>query len=402
MRVKLSHDWEEYGSGPFRAVDNVWGKGGLKNGVDYTQTVTLDTITFPEGVKFEWSWPDVYKPEIYAYPEVIFGYKPWDPGVGPKNFIAPVNELKTFTADFDLTISGSNQFDVAFDVWLTDKRGGGPSSITTELMIWLHSGRLTPAGHPVASYHGDGYSASIWHEKAMGDASGDSSASWQYIALQPDQDFLTGTIDIRDILHTLRKEGLISGKDYVSGFELGAEVAGGSGSLTINGLKPTFAKYGVTSQGDTLTGTVEDDYIDGRKGGDHIGGGDGSDRLIGGPGGDFLAGGTASDRLSGGGGRDAFVFDSALGAGNADIITDFSDRDTIRLSHAIFAAIGTKLDATEFHVGTHAADGDDHIIYDRATGALSYDPDGTGGAPEIEFAVLAKGLKLSHTDFAVF
>ena len=236
----------------------------------------------------------------------------------------------------------------------------------------------------------------------MGDASGDSSASWQYIALQPDQDFLTGTIDIRDILHTLRKESLISGKDYVSGFELGAEVAGGSGSLTINGLKPTFAKYGVTSHGDTLNGTAEDDYIDGRKGGDHIGGGDGSDRLIGGPGGDFLAGGAASDRLSGGGGGDAFVFDSALGAGNADIITDFSDRDTIRLSHAIFAAIGTKLDATEFHVGTHAADGDDHIIYDRATGALSYDPDGAGGAAEVEFAILAKGLKLSHADFAVF
>jgi Ca2+-binding RTX toxin-like protein len=401
LRVKLSHDWEEYGSGPYRAVDNVWGKDGLKNGVDYTQSVSLDTVTFPEGVKLEWSWPDVFKPAIYAYPEVIFGYKPWDPGVGLKDFIAPVNDLKAFTADFDLTISGSNQFDVAFDVWLTDRRAGGPSSITTEVMIWLHSGRLTPAGHSVASYHGDGYSASIWHEKSMGDASGDSSASWQYIALRPDHDFLTGKIDIRDILNTLREEGLISGKDYVSGFELGAEVAGGAGSLTINGLHPTFAKYGVTSHGDTITGTAENDRVDGGKGDDHLAGGDGSDRLIGGSGKDLLAGDAGSDRLSGGGGRDVFVFDSALGADNVDRITDFTDRDTIRLSHLIFAAVGATLEATEFRAGTHSTDSDDRIIYDRATGALSYDPDGTGGAAEVEFAVLAKGLKLGHADFIV-
>ena len=214
----------------------------------------------------------------------------------------------------------------------------------------------------------------------MGDASGDSSASWQYIALQPDQDVLTGTIDIRDILHALHKAGLISGKDYVSGFELGAEVAGGAGSLTINGLHPTFAKYAVTSRGDTLTGTPENDYIDGRQGGDHLAGGDGSDRLIGGPGKDVLAGGLGSDRMTGGGGRDAFVFDSALGTNNVDRITDFSGSDTIRLSHVIFAAVGATLDATEFHAGARAADGDDHIIYDRATGTLSYDRDGAGGA----------------------
>ena len=105
--------------------------------------------------------------------------------------------------------------------------------------------------------------------------------------------------------------------------------------------------------------------------------------------------------MTGGGGRDAFVFDSALGTNNVDRITDFSGSDTIRLSHVIFAAVGATLDATEFHAGARAADGDDHIIYDRATGTLSYDPDGAGGAAEVTFAVLAKGLKLSHADFVI-
>ena len=401
MRVSLSQDWEEYRSGPYRAVNNVWGKDGLKSGVDYTQSVSLDTATFPQAIKLEWDWPDVYKPEIYAYPEIIFGYKPWDPGTGAKDFIAPVDELKAFTADFDLAIAGGNTFDVSFDIWLTDRPAGGPGSITTEVMIWLHSGVVTPAGHQVASYHGNGYDAAIWREKSMGDASGDSSASWQYIALQPDHDVLSGTIDIRDILQTLRKAGLISGKDYVSGFELGAEVAAGAGSLTINKLHPGFAKFAVTAHGDTLTGTPENDRIDGRKGGDHIAGGEGNDQLIGGPGKDFLAGGPGSDRLSGGGSRDAFVFDSALGADNVDRITDFSPRDTIRLSHVVFTAVGATLEAAEFHTGAHAADGSDRIVYNRAMGVLAYDPDGAGGTAQVAFATLAKGLHLNHADFVI-
>ena len=110
----------------------------------------------------------------------------------------------------------------------------------------------------------------------------------------------------------------------------------------------------------------------------------------------------ASDRLSGGGSRDAFVFDSALGAGNVDRITDFSPRDTIRLSHVVFTAIGATLDAAEFHVGAHAADGDDHIIYDRATGALAYDPDGAGGTAEVEFAHARQRAPAEPRGFRIF
>ena len=59
------------------------------------------------------------------------------------------------------------------------------------------------------------------------------------------------------------------------------------------------------------------------------------------------------------------------------------------------------LAAGAFHTGSAAADADDRIIYNKATGALSYDPDGTGSAHPTQFATLPTGLSLSHANFQI-
>ena len=53
--------------------------------------------------------------------------------------------------------------------------------------------------------------------------------------------------------------------------------------------------------------------------------------------------------------------------------------DRIWLDNAAFRAlVNGALPAGSFHLGTSAADGDDYILYDQATGILRYDADGTG------------------------
>jgi Ca2+-binding RTX toxin-like protein len=403
MPLTLAEDWAEYHSGPYRTVNNVWNKGPLQNGPDFAQSITYDPATFPAGVTMEWSWPG-FKPSIYAYPEVILGYKPWDPGKGTLEFSAKVDALKRLEATFDLGIAGeTGKFNVALELWLTDTRGGGPGEINTEVMIWLHNGDLTPAGREKAAFATDGYGASIYVEKGMGDNSGESPLTWKYIALKADTDYLTGVIDLREVLIALKREGLITGKEWVSGFELGAEVAGGDGMLSIAALDHAFARYRITSDSDTLRGTERDDAIDGRGGGDRIDGLAGDDDLRGGPGGDRLAGGPGNDRLKGGAGKDSLGFDAALG-GDVDRIAGFSvGDDTIGLDGEFFAGIGGKgtLGSGAFHSGPEAGDADDRIICDDKAGTLSYDPDGLGGAAETIFARLGRGLDLTSKDFLV-
>ncbi|PTE08121.1 calcium-binding protein, partial [Mesorhizobium helmanticense] len=110
-----------------------------------------------------------------------------------------------------------------------------------------------------------------------------------------------------------------------------------------------------------------------------------------------------ADTMRGYGGNDTFVFNTALGSGNVDRITDFNaSQDKIHLENAIFAGLGAgALTAAAFFEGAAAHDSSDHIIYNSSTGALSFDNDGIGGAAQIQFATLSPGLSLTASSFFV-
>ena len=132
----------------------------------------------------------------------------------------------------------------------------------------------------------------------------------------------------------------------------------------------------------------------------------GDDRLEGRAGNDQLFGGLGNDILYGEGGADGFRFDTALNAiTNVDTMADFSVADdTAFLSNAIFAAAGPNgtLAASTFHLGSTAADADDRILYDSATGFLYYDADGAGGSDAILFARVQAGTALTNADFVIY
>ncbi|MBP7003443.1 M10 family metallopeptidase C-terminal domain-containing protein [Amaricoccus sp.] len=132
----------------------------------------------------------------------------------------------------------------------------------------------------------------------------------------------------------------------------------------------------------------------------------GSDVLRGGAGADLLDGGLEADILRGGAGSDSFRFSTALGAGNVDTITDFAVRDDlILLDNLIFAALGDEggLDGAAFRRSAAgvAQDADDRILYDRDSGALSYDADGDGADDAVQFAWLDANLRLSADNFVI-
>ncbi len=152
---------------------------------------------------------------------------------------------------------------------------------------------------------------------------------------------------------------------------------------------------------DQLNGGGGADYLDGGEGNDLLDGGSGGDLLLGGAGADLLIGGLGNDQLSGGNGADTFRFDTALGPGNIDSITDFaSGSDVIELDRSVFAAIAPgALAAAAFETGTSATSTDTRIVYDPATGSIYYDADGSGAGDQVLFAVLSPGAALTAGDF---
>jgi len=125
--------------------------------------------------------------------------------------------------------------------------------------------------------------------------------------------------------------------------------------------------------------------------------------IIGNAGANVLDGKGGNDTLQALGGADTFAFTTALGAGNVDLILNYSVADdTIWLDDAVFTGLGLgALNANAFVTGPAAADADDRIIYNSATGALLFDADGNGAGGAIQFASIGTGLSLTAGDFAV-
>ena len=178
-------------------------------------------------------------------------------------------------------------------------------------------------------------------------------------------------------------------------------------SYVVFGVKPDTAvtrKGTVASQ--TLAGGDFKDVLKGLDGDDALWGNGGKDKLKGGDGDDTLRGGLGNDRLKGGADDDSFVFSTKLSEKkNVDKVADFSHKhDTILLDNAIFKKLKDEgeLKGKFFEIGSEADDKNDYVLYDKETGALSYDADGSKDKVKaVEFAQLDDHLKLKADDFLI-
>ena len=265
----LTSSWASYGKGSYWAFNNVWGAGSLVNGVDYTQSISFDSSTFPNGVTMSWNWPSATS--VLSYPEIVYGAQQSQPAPSGVS-LPPSTQVANFTnlsAQYSFSISGqTNNFDVGFDLWLTSQPNGGQSSIKDELMVFVHD----PWGHVNgASNFGTINNSGIYVSYNWGN----SVNNWNFIALVPSADQLSGTISLSDIMKTLVWDGVLTGNEYVSGIELGAEVGGGSGSLTINNLSYQWIAN------PTINGTAGNDTFNiAAVGGNNIVGNGGIDTVI--------------------------------------------------------------------------------------------------------------------------
>jgi Ca2+-binding RTX toxin-like protein len=125
---------------------------------------------------------------------------------------------------------------------------------------------------------------------------------------------------------------------------------------------------------------------------------------------DFLYGGLGNDQLNGGSGQDIFVFDTKLNKStNVEKILDFNSKDdSIYLDNKIFTKLGSgtvskpkKFTSDMFVENAKAKDKENRIVYDKKTGTLYYDADGTGKAAQVKIATISNKEKLFYHDFFV-
>ena len=170
----------------------------------------------------------------------------------------------------------------------------------------------------------------------------------------------------------------------------------GTGNNASNELTGNNARNTLSGRGgnDELTGLGGDDRLIGDDGNDIIRGGSGDDRIVGGRG---------NDRLFGDAGRDRFTFNNDNEGG--DTIRDFvASQDVIAVSRRGFDG-GLRQGALrqrQFTISGFAQDRNDRFIYRSNSGALFFDPDGTGSRGQVRIASLSPGLAITNQNIVIF
>jgi hypothetical protein len=152
-----------------------------------------------------------------------------------------------------------------------------------------------------------------------------------------------------------------------------------------------------SGKGELIYGRKGDDTIKAKAGDDTIDGGRGKDKVKAGDGNDVIIAGDGKDVLKGEDGQDTFLF---LQHRDVPKLKDFNPLDdTIVVMRSDFLALEPGHIRAKFLInGPAATDGDDRIIYDPATGLLTYDADGTGPVTPTTIAKLPHGLTLTSLD----
>ncbi|WP_175493903.1 hypothetical protein [Microvirga guangxiensis] len=133
-------------------------------------------------------------------------------------------------------------------------------------------------------------------------------------------------------------------------------------------------------------------------------GNDAKNTIKGGAGNDTVNGGGGNDVLYGGKGKDVFVFNTPLNKKtNKDKIADWSARDdVIHLENQVFTALKAgKLGKSSFVLGDKAKDKNDFVGYNKKTGDLWYDANGSKAGGQVVFANIGKDKKIAFNDFFV-
>jgi len=87
------------------------------------------------------------------------------------------------------------------------------------------------------------------------------------------------------------------------------------------------------------------------------------------------------------------------------VVNDFGvgGPDLLQLTRNTFTAFANQGEVFGFQLafGVAATTSAHRLVYNGSTGALFYDADGAGGAAQVQFATLSKGLALSASSFAL-
>lgn len=214
--------------------NNVWGKGDISN---YEQCLLKRSQNGTNQFGWRWFWPKA-SGQVKAFPEVVFGYKPWHSSSTTPLLPAPISTLANLTVSYDVELRAEGTYNLAFDIWVTSSIPPTPDTITHEVMIWVaQTFEAQPRQYFVTQVWVDNKHYDLYlHHAAR------SGTGADYIAFVSREPQFGGTLDLKQFIDYLVGEGHIPVDNHLASVELGNEIVAGSGELWFDQFQVTVGK----------------------------------------------------------------------------------------------------------------------------------------------------------------
>ncbi len=226
--------WSTHSDGPYKYENNVWGANKVKG--KYEQCLLRRTREGREEVGWSWRFPG-FDPSVFAYPQIIFGWKPWSGGEPTDaRFPLKVADARNLSLHYEVETEAEGSYNLAPEIWLTESgewsKEPKPKTITAEIMFWMdYKEGARPAGKVVETPTFDGVTYELWKADEIGDK-GDGEG-WTLYSFKSPTVQHRGTISIHQLLAHLVQKGHVDPNHYVASVEFGNEVMGGSGTTWV-------------------------------------------------------------------------------------------------------------------------------------------------------------------------
>lgn len=219
---KNCRDWAELRCGEIVISNNVWGKGDVKNA---TQCIGVREVNERCQFKWEWEWPDSGSGAVRAYPEIIYGWKPWSGSSTTDKLPVKIGDITAINLEMNVNVLAQGVSNTAFDLWLTSGAIPGPGNITREVMIWLDTVGWDSGSGNIDTVEIDGDDYKLYKAPMQ---------TWTYISFVRVLPRTSGSLNIAAFLQYLVEHHYISASEYLAAIEFGNEIINGKGVTYIS------------------------------------------------------------------------------------------------------------------------------------------------------------------------
>ncbi|MEO8900449.1 MAG: hypothetical protein ABI488_02410 [Polyangiaceae bacterium] len=221
------------GEAPYTYENNQWGSGKEHSASE--QCLLERSVDGHRERGWSWNWPGADS-SVFAYPEIIFGWKPWTGGrSSDPRFPLKLSSMQHLAIQYEVETEAQGSYNLAPEVWIVSGRSGAgaanPRLITAEIMFWVEAaGIARPAGEIVDHPEVGGVRYELWQKDGAGD---NGAGGWRLLSFKTPTTMRAGTLPVDELLRYLLKKGLIAPEQYVATVEFGNEITGGSGTTWV-------------------------------------------------------------------------------------------------------------------------------------------------------------------------